>query len=422
MYVILLDPYISSNWLIEQFSKHRIEIFAYYFIDHDNEENASEDTGNYQNKIIFDAQEVEKAAQHIDSLIAKNGKNQLLAIISCDELMGEMHERLFSAIKYSDKNFSNPQQLWNNKFKAQQKLFDNGLSNYRQYLINLDTFDTNDVVKLDYPVFVKPSIYGVGTIGAKKCHDRSQLIDHLVDLKKFKNPLGRKITEVVVQEFINGTEVVIENVSYAGKHSCVGIHKYKKDVINNEPRYNYTEAVISKPLLESLQQYSHKVLDVLGYKNGPSHMEIMLDQNANYYFIELNPRFSGAQGSMNILSDLIFSNNQVDELIRMYSNQAPQGITQVSNKNYKVVYYYAPSSGYESIDITAFKKFNPQRVLVSHARMPAAQSDNEGLFRIAVILVLEFPKSAAMIERMLRELRAPELQDNLFQQHKYLEA
>lgn len=81
---------------------------------------------------------------------------------------------------------------------------------------------------------------------------------------------------VVAQEYLRGDEWVVDTVSRGGQHKAVAVWRYSKGAANGAPFVNfYDELRAADGALErSLLEYAFAVLDALGWRWGPCHLEI----------------------------------------------------------------------------------------------------------------------------------------------------
>ena len=80
------------------------------------------------------------------------------------------------------------------------------------------------------------------------------------------------------QEFLKGTEYVIDSVSVEGQHKCVAIWEYDKRPRNGAQFVYFGMRLyqsVDGAREEAMKQYTHQVLDALNVRHGPSHAEVM---------------------------------------------------------------------------------------------------------------------------------------------------
>jgi len=109
-----------------------------------------------------------------------------------------------------------------------------------------------------------------------------------------KTMFGDVNTEVCVQEFLVGTEYVVDTVSRDGVPVITDIWRYHLADINGVPfLYDHEEFLgYNDPQAASLKQYTLDVINALGIAWGPAHTEIMLTKDGPVV-IEVGARLGG---------------------------------------------------------------------------------------------------------------------------------
>lgn len=147
---------------------------------------------------------------------------------------------------------------------------------------------------------------GSASIGLHICSDMAQAIAAVeLELAAVKR-MGSE-SRLLVQEFIEGTEYVVNTVSSAGKHCITDVWRYKKVRIGAMGNaYDNVELVTRlSPDCHKMCRYALSAVEALGIKYGPTHGEYMLGDNGDVVLIELGARPMG--GSMPVsFQDRIF--------------------------------------------------------------------------------------------------------------------
>jgi len=130
---------------------------------------------------------------------------------------------------------------------------------------------------------------------------------------------------VLVQEYAQGVEYVIDIVSKNGEHKVAAVWKYDKRPANKAPVVYYKTEMVD---LEDMEEdhhsqhvktacdYAFKALDALGLKWGLTHNEVMVDQNNSAKLIEVNCR----QHNIDLvpLTSICLGYNAFDMLLAAY--------------------------------------------------------------------------------------------------------
>jgi len=137
---------------------------------------------------------------------------------------------------------------------------------------------------------------------------------------KTPNILGKTNSEVVLQEFLEGKEYVIDTVSYNGIHKCTAIWEYEKRPCNGYDFVYFAERLRSGDgkMEQELVTYQKQVLSALGIKNGAGHGEVMYTPDGPR-LVEVGARCHGAEGNWIPLANKVYSGvNQVKVLVDTY--------------------------------------------------------------------------------------------------------
>ncbi|HAU1159627.1 TPA: ATP-grasp domain-containing protein, partial [Legionella pneumophila] len=126
-------------------------------------------------------------------------------------------------------------------------------------------------------VVIKP-LKSAGTDSVHACFNEQELIEVVNQNIGKINQLNFKNDDLIAQEYLIGTEYVVDSTSINGNHIITNICCYKKTNANNSKFvYDYLDFLPETgDVQHNLAEYVYKVLDGLGVKYGPAHSEIML--------------------------------------------------------------------------------------------------------------------------------------------------
>jgi predicted ATP-grasp superfamily ATP-dependent carboligase len=147
---------------------------------------------------------------------------------------------------------------------------------------------------LKYPIFIKPKA-SAGTDGCLRCENHVDLTNAFLKISKQRNLLNRINSEVLVQEYIRGTQYIVNTVSLGGHHLPCEVYRVRIDEIDGIPVYrsivacdiDYTDATIQQAVA-----YVETCLNSLGICNGAAHTELRMTENGPS-LIEVNSRIMG---------------------------------------------------------------------------------------------------------------------------------
>jgi hypothetical protein len=160
---------------------------------------------------------------------------------------------------------------------------------------------------------VKP-VESAGSDGVTKCNNAEEVLAAVSSLIGSINGLGQRNKAVLVQEYLTGEEYVIDSVSSNGVHKTVAIWKYDRRALNGAGFVCCGQVALGpdSPEVPQLQAYAFSVLDALGFKYGPSHMEVKLMPSVDGFtpcLVEVGARCHGAEGFWMSIADEVYGNN-----------------------------------------------------------------------------------------------------------------
>lgn len=145
-----------------------------------------------------------------------------------------------------------------------------------------------------YPVVIKP-IDSAGTDGVSICHDHKQAITAIDALLGATNALGKRNHHILLQEYIAGTEYIVNTVSLDGQHYFIDAWQSRK--LERHGSRIYDRETLLAPqdpvLCEQLLPYLRQALNALDVHYGPCHSELFIDA-AGVVLIESGARLHGS--------------------------------------------------------------------------------------------------------------------------------
>ncbi|WP_242902488.1 ATP-grasp domain-containing protein [Actinomadura terrae] len=136
------------------------------------------------------------------------------------------------------------------------------------------------------------------------------------------NRLGLVNDRVVVQEYVKGVEYVVDTFSHDGVHTVTDVCRYRK--IDNGPYMAVYDSMEwlppDEPVLDELLPYALGVLDAVGVRHGPAHIEIMRTARGPR-LIEIGARPHG--GGHPAFCQVATGDSQVARTVRQYTGQGP---------------------------------------------------------------------------------------------------
>lgn len=204
------------------------------------------------------------------------------------------------------------------KDKMQERIAEYGLRSIKGQLVSnveeaVEFYERENLKK----VIIKPP-YSAGSSGVKLCLNKDELIEHIEEIFDDYNVYGTKNSELLVQEFIDGDEYIVNTVSCNGDHRVTLIWKYSKvKTPDGSVIYDIMETVDELSLGEAeMISYAYKVADAIGIEYGPVHGEYMIDEKGPV-LIEVNCRPCGGTLEPDYL-DRISGQHETDSILDAY--------------------------------------------------------------------------------------------------------
>jgi len=150
-----------------------------------------------------------------------------------------------------------------------------------------------------WPLVAKPT-GSSGSDGVFFCQGERDVAAAAADLLGKTNPNGGVNSKIVLQEFLTGTEYIIDTVSHNGRHLCCAVWVYTKRrgtpwnpncIVSENNQLLPAEGEVQQQLVD----YVFRVLTAVGMKYGPCHTEVMLTPRGPI-LVEVNARLHGLQG------------------------------------------------------------------------------------------------------------------------------
>lgn len=285
-YCIVVDGYSSGNLIAPelkclgfkcvhvQSSPKILDVFAGSFHRND-----------YEANIVFDGDFVK--------LVEELKRFKSVCVIPGAEIGVELSDRLCDALKTFG-NDPKTSELRRNKYLMHQRLSEKGVPSIKQFL----TEDYSQAVKwvneeCEWPVVVKP-VNSAGTDSVFICNSKMEMERAFKKIFGASNKLGIPNQNVLVQEFLQGTEYVVDTLSSNGEHFVTDMWRYHKKSLDGRS-FMYDCEELSYPeeqIRKQLQRYIFDVLSALEFRFGPSHCELILTKKGPI-LVETGARLNG---------------------------------------------------------------------------------------------------------------------------------
>ncbi|KAL3932898.1 MAG: hypothetical protein SGBAC_010633 [Bacillariaceae sp.] len=174
---------------------------------------------------------------------------------------------------------------------------------------------------------VKPQT-GAGSVGVTFCDSRKAVWDayHKILAGEHKAHCRNKYRHysqagVLLQEYLKGTEYIVNSVVCDGLIKTTAMWKYDKRPYNGAAFVCFSKElqVISDPNCEEILEYTEKVLKAVGFSSGAIHAEVMYTARGPV-LVELNCRLHGGNGAWVRPAELCMGYDQMSMLMDVYLN------------------------------------------------------------------------------------------------------
>ena len=207
-----------------------------------------------------------------------------------------------------------------NKFQQAELVRSAGLDAPRQQLaVSMDDVDAflatfEDGGVEPFKAVCKP-VEGAGSDGVSICNAPDEVRAAFAAFEGTKNVLGLDNYEVLLQEFLHGTEYVVDTVSRDGVHKVVAIWRYDKRDYHGSPVVYHGMRLLNveanAELHGAMVEYTKRVLDALQIRNGAMHSEVMATPRGPV-LVEVNCRLHGGEGIWLPIASKCLGYTQVD--------------------------------------------------------------------------------------------------------------
>ncbi len=169
-----------------------------------------------------------------------------------------------------------------------------------------------------FPVVLKPKD-SAGTDGVALTNGAADVEAYFDKYLGSQHMLALPVEEILVQEFLEGNEYVVDTVSQDGKHQVVAVWRYAKKKANGSDFVYDTMGLLTSltGIEMNLVSYTLQCLDALGIQQGPAHCEVMLTVNGPV-LIEIGARIHGGNGTL--ISGVCVGYNQIDRTAMLHAD------------------------------------------------------------------------------------------------------
>lgn len=195
-----------------------------------------------------------------------------------------------------------------------------------------------------WPIILKPA-NGVGSIQVHKIHGADEVA--AVHAEIMADPVFREVAgldfpdpKLIAEKFIEGREVSVEAVTWAGVHHVVGVTD--KLIIGGD---NFVEAGHTMPsslppaTLDKLETMVITFLDSIGHRYGPSHTEVIVSESGPI-IVESHTRTGGDR--IFEMAEYVYGIDMIGETLKGFAGQF-SGVTATRSGGAAIRYLQPPT-------------------------------------------------------------------------------
>ncbi|CAI5720303.1 unnamed protein product [Peronospora destructor] len=173
-----------------------------------------------------------------------------------------------------------------------------------------EAFIMQDLKPEPFKVVLKP-LESAGTKDVVLCLSLGEAKQTFDGILGKTNGLGLQNDAVLLQEYLEGEEYVVDTISHNGEHKVTAIWKYDKRCVNDAASVYFGLSLVpAEGVVNEVIDYQLQVLDVLGMWNGPAHGEVKLCRGSPV-LIEIDTRYHGGECAWAPLANICVGYNQV---------------------------------------------------------------------------------------------------------------
>jgi carbamoylphosphate synthase large subunit len=342
--ICVVEPLASANYLAKRLKQSGFEIIA---LQINNNQSLDINLLNYMRSKI-DYSLWDKVIQfdcmynNWAELIEQLQKLNLDLVLYGCEYIVELADRLGQDLSLVANNPQTAIQRFH-KFEMQEALQCYGLAIPQQFKFDhqLDPQELEQLGnQLTFPVIVKP-VNSFASLNVS-------VVNSLAELAQINHTISSN-AGLKIQQKIIGTEYIVDSFSWHGNHEISLVARYTKELFNQDLLYRSIDFVIPySHEYNLLTKYIKQVLDALEFKQGLAHSEVFLTTELQPFLIEVNPRISGAAGTINQLALSCGGMDQISALVQLVKN-IPVELKPAQDGRILFLYNYKPDQYFQGI-------------------------------------------------------------------------
>ena len=207
----------------------------------------------------------------------------------------------------------------------------------------------------DVKFVVKPQT-GAGSVGVTFCESKQAVVEAFRGILngEHKAKYGSRYQDykqelsagVLLQEYLDGTEYIVNSVVRNGEIKTTAMFKYDKRPYNGAGFVCFSKELVvpsDDPDCLHVIEYTEKVLKAIGLRNGAIHAEVMHVQNRGPVLVEVNCRLHGGNAAWVRPANACMGYDQLSVMMDVYLHNGekqfemiPSRPMQATNRCYQV--------------------------------------------------------------------------------------
>merc|ERR1711988_959668 len=194
-----------------------------------------------------------------------------------------------------------------------------GWKEARDYLESL-----NPPLSHNHPVVCK-ILQGSGGEGTDQINTIAEAEQYFAAVHGTVSKFKEVNSQILIQEYLVGTEYAIDSVSRDGVHKVVDVMIEDFRPANGifDQYFGFKVQNTSEPKIQKIIEYAHKVLDATGLQNGASNTEVKwIEGEEEPCLVEVNARWAGMNWHDGFaIEDACMGNNQIAAAFTAYLDE-----------------------------------------------------------------------------------------------------
>eukprot|EP00425_Heterocapsa_triquetra_P036439 CAMPEP_0195066106 /NCGR_PEP_ID=MMETSP0448-20130528/11546_1 /TAXON_ID=66468 /ORGANISM="Heterocapsa triquestra, Strain CCMP 448" /LENGTH=439 /DNA_ID=CAMNT_0040097293 /DNA_START=56 /DNA_END=1375 /DNA_ORIENTATION=- len=319
--VALVDPYSTGAMLAPELAKRGFSVIALWTQEcGENRGHLPKAAVGFPENFLAEVEEQHTLEGTADVLRKATGGAELAAVICGGETGVKVCDALSEHLGLRGNSTANGMENRRDKRVQQDAVKAAGLRSVRSACGTV----WDDVVAFteteEFPIIIKP-VESAGSDGVKLCHTVEEARAHFELLMSSQRKCGAQGAAVLLQEFLRGTEYIVDHVSRDGVHKCTLVWVYDRRPANGGDFVCFGQKCVlaDTEVAQELIAYTRGCLDSLRVTDGATHTEVMMTPTGPC-LVEVNSRCHGAAGAWMPLAHALTGYTQVDACVDAFLN------------------------------------------------------------------------------------------------------